>query len=337
MSKTPLTNYIFKPVTRTLILPGLSVIQPERLALITNLTTKQQLFIFGISPPLEIRGNTIIFHADMDMADMSEADSLRIDYDDGQVESFARLSKFTDDITISHGKAFIGNLPVVSAVNQFVLPPTDLSGYATLTIEVSDTFNAQITAYEGITGNDMKTCAMINNSTEDLTTIISGPGLFTVRLRAPMFALKVTGYTSGSPVVRLWASTHPFTPRTVSTVSSSLTVFDTARTLSGVATFTSSASADVRSKRQLLFYLDVSGVGGTSPSLTATLQSSVDGAPPWHTIERADGTPVRKIMTQNGQYSLGCDEAFGRFVRLQYGTTGTLPTFTITTRSIAKD
>jgi len=320
-----------------LILPGFAAIQPERLALITNLTTKQQLFIFGISPPLTIRGNTITFDDTTDTQGMSESDSLRVDYDDGLNGEISRLSKFTDDITISHGKALIGNLPSISSVNEFTLPPTDLSGYATVTIEVSGTFNALITAYEGITGNDMKTCAMINNSTEDLTTIISGPGLFTVRLRAPMFALKVTSYTSGTPVVRLWASTHVFTPRTISSVGSTLAIIDTTRILSGAATFTSSSTADVRAKRQLLFYFDVSGVNGTSPSLTAALQSSTDGSPPWYMIEKPDGTPVRKIITQNGQYTLGIGDAFGRFVRLQYTLAGTLPAFTITTRLIAKD
>lgn len=337
MSKTPAINYIFKPESKTLILPGFAAIRPERLALITNLTTKQQLFIFGISPPLTIRGNTIVFDDTTDTQGMSASDSLRVDYDDGPNGEAPRLSKFTDDVTIGHGKALINNLPSVSAVNEFILPPTDLSGYATLTIEVSGIFNALLTAYEGITGNDMKTSAMINNSTEDLTTVISGPGLFTVRLRAPMFALKITSYTSGTPVVRLWASTHVFTPRTVSTISSSLVTLDTSRILSGATTFTSNAVVDVRSKRQLLFYFDVSGVNGTSPSLTATLQSSLDGSPPWYTIEKPDGTPVRKTITQNGQYSSGTSEAFGRFVRLQYVTAGTSPTFTVNTKLIAKD
>jgi len=331
-----MTNYVFDPIAKTVKLNDVGSLNQGDVSLITNVTRGAIIYQFNSAT----KGGAIAYNVitlDFDTSSMSASDELRIDYhDEEEPVYFRKLSEFTDTVGIKHKTVVIDSLPDILANGDYVLPITDVAGYTTATFEISGTFTANLTCYDGVTGNDMQVVPLSFGTTEDITTIISGAGLFTARLKAPKLALRVTSYTSGTPKLTLHLSSSPYTSRTVSTVSTSLSTIDTARALSGAAV-TTTTGVDSRSKRQLFYMLSVTGTGGTTPQLVVSVEASVDGNTPWYPVNHSTGLPVNISITANGDYSLGVTEPFGRFVRLKYTVTGTSPTFTVTSKLIAKD
>ncbi len=330
-----INEYVFDASAQTVAFNDRATVNLEDVALITNVTDSVIIYQFnkaGYGGTVE--GNVLTL--DYDTTSMSDSDILRIDAKYSEPDTTSNLSYLSDSVAVAPKTNIIDDLPAVEALNDFAVPVIDVSGYATAIIEVSGTFTANLTAYEGVTGNDMVTAPLTFGSTEDLTTIISGPGVFKHRITSPKFALKATSYSSGTPVVTVALTTAPVPLRTVSTTSTALSLLDTSRSLSGAATYTSTG-VDVRSKRQLFYALTLASISGTTPQLTVSVEASIDGSAPWYPLTDSAGNAVSRAYTANGDYSLGVDVPFGRYARLKYVLSGTTPAVTVTARLIAKD
>lgn len=72
---------------------------------------------------------------------------------------------------------------------------------------------------------------------------------------------------------------------------------------------------------EMLIYLDVTAVAGTTPSMTVTYQSSPDNVNFW------DNT-AGVAITAAGKQLIKVPATTGKFGRLSYAITGTTPSFT---------
>src|SRR5206468_9286770 len=98
--------------------------------------------------------------------------------------------------------------------------------------------------------------------------------------------------------------------------------------LDTAAALTASGSSQVTpvvgDYKEGLIVLVVSGVSGTTPSLTAKVQQSPDDGTTW--IDVANGAFT--AITANGNAALPISN-FGEKIRLVYTITGTTPSFTL--------
>lgn len=103
------------------------------------------------------------------------------------------------------------------------------------------------------------------------------------------------------------------------TVQRTITILPSAaRTASGTADIGDSAaefdSVDI--------FLDVTAASGTSPSLIATYQASVDGGTTWFDVTSG------AAITAAGKQIINVSSRLGALGRLSYAITGTTPSFT---------
>lgn len=98
-----------------------------------------------------------------------------------------------------------------------------------------------------------------------------------------------------------------------------------ATTILASAARTASGTADLGAIpamfQELLVYLDVTAVTGTTPTMTVTYQSSPDGAS-WY--DNTAGTAI----TAAGKQVIKIPTTCGNFGRLSYAIGGTTPSFT---------
>lgn len=78
------------------------------------------------------------------------------------------------------------------------------------------------------------------------------------------------------------------------------------------------------------FYMNVTAVSGTTPSLTATIQCSPDDGTTWFSLATAEMTGQTGAITATGQYRLTSAAPIGARTRLLLTISGTTPSFTIT-------
>lgn len=82
------------------------------------------------------------------------------------------------------------------------------------------------------------------------------------------------------------------------------------------------------------YYLNVTAVSGTTPSLTAAVQTSPDDGTTWFTLATAEMTGQTAAITATGQYRLSSNAPIGARTRCLFTISGTTPSFTITANAI---
>jgi hypothetical protein len=82
-------------------------------------------------------------------------------------------------------------------------------------------------------------------------------------------------------------------------------------------------------QEELLVYIEVTAVSGTSPGLTMTYQCSSDGVSFW---DHTAGAPIQAA----GKQLLKVPDTIGKFGRLSYAITGVAPSFTFSAIAEAK-
>lgn len=101
------------------------------------------------------------------------------------------------------------------------------------------------------------------------------------------------------------------------TVARTLTLLaSAARTASGTATVDAASEYD-----SVDIYLDVTAVSGTSPSMTVTYQTSMDGGTTWFDVTAG------AAITAAGKQAINVSRP-GAMGRISYAITGTTPSFT---------
>ena len=93
-----------------------------------------------------------------------------------------------------------------------------------------------------------------------------------------------------------------------------------------------SASLDLGDFDDLIVYLNITAIGGTSPTLDVKLQSSDDGTD-W--FDLPNGAFAQKTAT--GKAVLQYSSNFGRYVRVDYIIAGTTPSFTFEVDVVPKN
>lgn len=93
-----------------------------------------------------------------------------------------------------------------------------------------------------------------------------------------------------------------------------------------------SGNINVRNNCQnLRVQLNVTAVSGTTPSLTVTMQDSVDGGANWNNL-----SPAFTAVTAAGRQVINIPAPFGYLVRANYAVSGTTPSFTFQIDGIAR-
>lgn len=93
-----------------------------------------------------------------------------------------------------------------------------------------------------------------------------------------------------------------------------------------------SGNINARNNAQnLRVQLNVTAVSGTTPSLTVTLQDSVDGGANWNNLSPAF-TPVTAV----GRQVINIPAPYGYLLRANYAVSGTTPSFTFQIDGVAR-
>lgn len=103
----------------------------------------------------------------------------------------------------------------------------------------------------------------------------------------------------------------------MTTVTKVQALASAARTVSGTADI----EAVPAEYGELIVYIDVTAIAGTSPSMTVTYQSSPDG------VTFYDNT-AGSAITATGRQMIKVPNCIGRYGRLSYAISGTSPSFT---------
>ena len=89
---------------------------------------------------------------------------------------------------------------------------------------------------------------------------------------------------------------------------------------------------DFSDEDELVLHIYVTAASGTSPSMTVSIQDSLDGGSTW------SGISTTSALTAASTTSLrvGTNVAFGPALRVSWTITGTTPSFTFSVRMFAK-
>lgn len=90
-----------------------------------------------------------------------------------------------------------------------------------------------------------------------------------------------------------------------------------------------SGSVGVVEFRDVDFFINVSAVSGTTPTMTITIQDSADGVNWYNTAA------VTAAITATGQYRIGLTDC-GAYVRASAAIGGTTPSFTYDIQAVGK-
>lgn len=106
----------------------------------------------------------------------------------------------------------------------------------------------------------------------------------------------------------------------------------TLQPLGAVTASGNGAACDVTRFRDAVVMLDVTAVSGTSPTMTAKIQTSDDGGTTWYDLPSASFTAATAATTQAIQIT-----NFGDTIRAAYTVGGTTPSFTFSVKAILKE
>lgn len=93
-------------------------------------------------------------------------------------------------------------------------------------------------------------------------------------------------------------------------------------------------SDNAANHENVTYYLNVTAVSGTTPSLTAAIQTSPDDGTTWFSLTTAEMTGQTGAITATGQYRISSNAPIGARTRLLLTISGTTPSFTITANDI---
>jgi hypothetical protein len=97
------------------------------------------------------------------------------------------------------------------------------------------------------------------------------------------------------------------------------------------ATNNGTAYTGVGNRREMIVFLNVTAVSGTTPSMTVKMQTSDDGGTTWYDIPGGAFTAATAATTQLLSFT-----AFGDTVRCVSTISGTTPSFTYAVKAVCK-
>jgi hypothetical protein len=93
-------------------------------------------------------------------------------------------------------------------------------------------------------------------------------------------------------------------------------------------------SENAANAKNVTYYLDVTAVSGTTPTLAPVIQTSPDNGTTWFSLATAEMTGQTANITATGQYRTSSVAPIGMMTRLRMTIGGTTPSFTLVAYAI---
>jgi hypothetical protein len=232
-----------------------------------------------------------------------------------------------------------GTVSSTGGVNQDVIPATDVSAYAEISLQLTGTWVGTLTFQGSNDGVNFTTVLQESTSTGSGTQVntTASNGIFRVPRKFRYFRARMTAFTSGTVV----ATAECYTLGTGSTSgvqasqtgtwnvghsSARVTIqASAAQTTSG----SSAAVTTVGPYASALVTLNCSVFSGTTPTLNVKIQASDDAGTTWYDIPNATFTQ----LTTNGSQAIQISN-FGDTIRAAWTIAGTTPSFTFAVKAV---
>jgi hypothetical protein len=299
-------NYTFNTATKAITLTNFSAISLDRLQLIVDTTTNKILYNFADSTvtTASISSNVITLGALQ--GGENNADKLQIVYDSSAGEPNYDVYKEVSSST-------------VSALNNDLIPSTDVSSFRWLSLHFVTSFTGTITFQMSNDNSNWVNCPLLRIDAGAYTTTAGSSSnlIYAGPITYRYFRIRATAYTSGSPagVLELFTTPPPLVNQAMST-GTSISHFSTAgntgdgtgngplsvgaylfngsnfdrfranvNTTTGdsgakTATFNGATQVNYNNKFAVITVL-CGTVSGTTPTLNAQFQFSPDAGTTW--------------------------------------------------------